>query len=354
MKKLHILAIALFSINMGNAQIIVTPNQTATTLVAALVATSGTLGITVSNQTLICDTSANGEFTGVSNLGITDGIVLASGTVYTDPFNINIGLAGHPSLLASNPIGTAGDTDLTTISGATSYDACVLEFDLQPVGSNIQFEYVFGSEEYTNFNCSPFNDVFGFFISGPGFSAPTNIALVPSTTVPVSINSINDGTGGCAINTALYVNNIDTFCTMNGFTVPLLAQAAVTSGATYHLKLAVADVSDGILNSYVIIKSNSLKSSGSIPTMLTNFNETNGILAYPTSFDNSIIIQSTINSDWDVKLMDLSGLLITNSQLKSQTAKQKIGTQFLAAGTYFLHATRTSDNRVFVQQVIKH
>ena len=70
--------------------------------------------------------------------------------------------------------------------------------------------------EYTSYTCSQFNDIFGFFHSGPGIAGPytngaENIALVPETegavdyddwvanntgiytTTPVAINTINDG-----------------------------------------------------------------------------------------------------------------------------------------------------------------
>jgi hypothetical protein len=74
-----------------------------------------------------------------------------------------------------------------------------LEFDFVPTGDSLQFRYVFGSEEYTSYTCADYNDAFGFFLSGPGIAGPfsngaaINIALVPGTTVPVSISTLNGG-----------------------------------------------------------------------------------------------------------------------------------------------------------------
>src|SRR5205823_743581 len=123
----------------------------------------------------------------------------------------------------------------------STYDACILEFDFKPAGDTVKFNYVFGSEEYTSFTCSSFNDVFGFFISGPGFAVPTNIALVPGTTIPVCINSVNCGaTGFYSTSTCAalgpgspfctyYVNNsAGTTITYDGITTTLTAIAGVT------------------------------------------------------------------------------------------------------------------------------
>jgi hypothetical protein len=61
-----------------------------------------------------------------------------------------------------------GDNNLDNVSSADTYDATVLEFDFVPATDNISFNYVFGSEEYLEFVNAGYNDVFAFFISGPG------------------------------------------------------------------------------------------------------------------------------------------------------------------------------------------
>ena len=49
-------------------------------------------------------------------------------------------------------------------------DLCVLGFDFIPESDTIVFNYSFGSEEYTSWVNTQYNDVFGFFISGPGIT----------------------------------------------------------------------------------------------------------------------------------------------------------------------------------------
>lgn len=351
MKKVLFSFFSLLAVSNAQAQLVISPNQTASYLANKLVATSGTLGVVVSNEVLTCDASSNGEFTGTSNLGISDGIALGTGSVLSN--SGNFGLDGLPADMASTMLSTAGDAQLATIVGMNTFDACVLEFDLQPVGSFVEFEYVFGSEEYPMYNCSAFNDVFGFFISGPGFSSPTNIALIPGTSTPVSINSINDGSvTTCTPNTALYVNNTGTTCTMNGFTVPMTAHAAVTSGSTYHLKMAITDVSDGILNSYVILKANSLKSGGSIPNNVTELANEAGLEMYPTSFTNSMTIKNTKSDSWKISITDLNGRLVYTTQSEGASSIS-IHLETLSQGMYMLKAESMTTHNSFTQKLIK-
>lgn len=264
--------------NSATAQINIYPNQTALTMAQTLVGP----GVTIANATFTCPTTANGLF-GVVNasLGLDSGIVMTSGRAQTA--GAAIGVNGVTNLFASNSNGAAGDADLTTISGQNTFDACKLEFDFTPAGDTIKFDYVFGSEEYNginngnnaNFNCS-INDVFAFIISGPNIVGSQNIALVPGTTVPVGVSTINDGVwpGGTANTpcntltnnngpyTQYYVSNANNpNLTYSGHTVVLTAIKAVTPCTTYHLKLAIADASDGIYDSGVFLKAGSLTSN---------------------------------------------------------------------------------------------
>ena len=158
-------------------------------------------GVTISNITFNgspgIPTGANADMIGyfdgsVSNIGITTGVLLNTGSIFDAP---------GPNDSQNDGIdnGTPGDADLNTIvSPFTTFNAAVLEFDFETVNNTVSFKYVFASEEYNEFVCSDFNDPFAFLISGPGITGVENIALVPSTTIAVAINTVNNGTVGAS------------------------------------------------------------------------------------------------------------------------------------------------------------
>jgi len=225
----------------------------------------------------------SGSFTNGSatNLGLGAGVILSSGPVNQ--------IAAPASAFQSGALtpNYTTDADLQAITGVGIQNASVLEFDFVPSGDSISFRYVFGSEEYPEFVCSQFNDAFGFFLSGPGINGPftnnaINIALIPGGNTPVAINTVNSGTPGgaypastCAAanpnwqsDSQYYVNNAtSTTIVYDGITVVLTARAAVQCGEVYHIKLAIADASDGSFDSGVFLEAGSFSSVPFIPEL---------------------------------------------------------------------------------------
>ena len=186
-----------------------------------------------------------------TDLGINAGIVITSGSVND--------LAQPSSAFAATNHGEDGDIDLETLIGNTtqSFDGAVLEFDItvQNTG-DLDFEYVFGSEEYPEYVGAFFNDVFGFFVSDNSNPTPTNIANVPGTMIPTAINNVNDQT-----NSQYYVPygmNNGQDVVFDGLTTNLPAMFAASSDVTYQIKIAVSDIGDGIFDSGVFIGIESL------------------------------------------------------------------------------------------------
>lgn len=236
-------------------------------------------GVSVFNVTYTGDPTMIGSFSGNTNVGLSSGVLMGTGKIVDPVFG---GINQHPSNQFDGYMDPQqpGDVDIQTLSGyqpdTASIDACVLEFDFVPLGDTVKFRYVFGSEEYPDYVCSAFNDVFGFFISGPGISGPfsnnaINIALIPGSTMPVAINTVNDGNPGSGnnpadceslTNSAYYVNNTGTTVAFNGFTTVLTAWAKVIACDTFHIKLAISDIGDGSWGSGVFLEENSFFSSG--------------------------------------------------------------------------------------------
>jgi hypothetical protein len=216
-------------------------------------------GVTPSNVVFTGTATSAGLFTTTSNIiGFESGIILSSGHV-----NNVVGPNTQDGITAVN--NTPGDANLNSlIPGYTTYDATVLEFDFTvPAYTGLTFQYVFASDEYNEYVHSQYNDVFGFFLDG------ANIALIPGTSTPVSINNVNNGNpyGTNPVNPEYYNNNdlndggglINT--EMDGFTVVLAATAQVLPG-DHHMKLAVADAGDFNLDSNVFLKAESFVING--------------------------------------------------------------------------------------------
>lgn len=271
-----LLSLSLFGFKV-NAQVNITANSSAQQLMNTLIGEN----VVAFNPQLTCGTDHSGTFSVVSsNLGLPNGIILSTGEVASDNPNFVFGIDQPASSFQSNNNISPGDPDLNAIVQQTnpSYitnDACVLEFDFVPdvdTISTLRFHYVFGSEEYPEFACSQFNDVFAFLLTGPLFTNQ-NIALVPNTTIPVAINSINmapNGTGYPISNcnsmgtgspfSSYYVDNeglSGQTITYDGFTTVLEANAVVHPCDTYHIKLAVANTSDNAYQSGVFLEANS-------------------------------------------------------------------------------------------------
>jgi len=245
-------------------------------------------GVMIDNVVFNCPDGAAGAFNGeFTNLGMNEGIMLTSGSI-----NNAVGPNDNGGETTAN--GTEGDFDLDLIASFGTNDACVLEFDVTPFGDTLQFNYVFGSEEYLEF-VDQFNDVFAFFISGPGFNGPysngaENIALIPNTDVAVTINNINDvdfpeffvcngdPNNQCNPFTPADINSTIEY---DGMTVLMTAIAAVTPCETYRLKLAVADELDTALDSGVFIEAKSLSVNLVTVSATTTFTTVEG-------FDNAV------------------------------------------------------------------
>lgn len=237
-------------------------------------------GVQVSNIQFSGASGAIGKFTANgTNLGINSGIIITTGAISGGGGPQGPNNQSNAGVDNNYP----GYSALSNLVGGTStYNASILEFDFIPFADTVRFRYVFGSEEYPEYVGSQFNDVFAFFISGPGISGNQNIAKLPNG-VPVAINNVNNGNPGGtssgigpqpASNPAYYVyngtgnnspyNSSTTYIQYDGFTKVLEAYSKVQCGKKYHLTIAIADVGDGIFDSGIFLEANSLTSKAPV------------------------------------------------------------------------------------------
>lgn len=212
-------------------------------------------------------------------LGIDSGIVLTSGHAYLIPGPNQSPRTGWAS-------SAAGDADLDEIARGKTYDAAVLEFDFVTASENLSFHFVFASEEYLEYVGSKFNDVFAFFLEGPDLPK-TNLAVLPDGKTPITVNTVNNERNSKYHVDNTYFNTSDPFIwdvknrkviknkhymeeeeipphdtQFDGFTTVLEARHKVIPNEVYHIKIAIADVADGILDSGVFLEGGSFQSSG--------------------------------------------------------------------------------------------
>ena len=312
-------------------------------------------GVTASNFTFYGDTNFQAGFFDASNstFGLDSGIVLTTGALTAVPVG---GSGGNPVQGPNSGgfgpayMGSATNNNLLTVSQSVPgllgqnfapansvNDACVLEFDFVPSSDTVKFRYIFASQEWNGFPCTQFNDVFGFFVAGPGLTGPynapasfnngaINIANIPNTSplLPVTISSIHPGGNACGqapLNVQYYTDNsspnID--IAFNGYTTILTATMATIPCDTYHIALAIGDGSDMALNSAVFIEANSFSANpvevSAVPSYNTFGNDSNlyeGCGTVSLAFDRFADLQVPATVYFDVGGSAIEGVDYTN------------------------------------------
>lgn len=263
-----------FQTNLINAQVEVTPANTGIFTPESLV-TNVFLGdgVEVTSLDFAGDDISVGYFTnGLGNIGLERGILMTSGdaTIAQGPNNAT----GNG--FDNNSGATCPDLNAIAPAGTALFDVAAYTITFVPTADTLRFRYVFASEEYPEYACNTFNDVFGFFISGPtpggGTYVDENIALVPElsdptgetfTDIPVTINNVNDQGinpgAGCVYDYAAYYNTNNNTPPMeyDGYLDVFTAQAIVIPCETYTIKLAIADAGDGIFDTGVFLEAKS-------------------------------------------------------------------------------------------------
>ena len=218
-------------------------------------------GTDFGNVNGIASFDANG-----SDFPFTTGIVLMSGDVSLAP-------GPNTSLDLSTGDGSwPGDADLEANTTANNTNnASAIQFNFVPQIDQINFNFIFASEEYNRgFECS-FSDAFAFILTDQITGVVQNLAVIPGTTTPIEVTNVRYGIPGQCddINTEFFqqynfdvpglpsVNESDAAISLNGQTVPLTAIGAVVAGNPYNIKLVIADQGDSQYDAAVFIEGGS-------------------------------------------------------------------------------------------------
>ncbi len=174
---------------------------------------------------------SSGQYNIPSGIVLTTGVATAGTGNYIGGPNADLSGSGNPLLSA--------------LAGTSTFDADVLTVQFTSANPTLSLKYAFASAEYPNFVGSQFVDAFGIFVNG------TNIALVPGTTTPVSINSVNAG-----MNSQYFTqySNPGTPFNYGGATTLLTATANVSTNSVNTIQFAIADATDGNVDSALFIQ----------------------------------------------------------------------------------------------------
>ncbi|MEM8586140.1 MAG: choice-of-anchor L domain-containing protein, partial [Bacteroidota bacterium] len=229
---------------------------------------------TISGITAIGNEDGIGFFEAPNGLlGFNRGIILSTG-----PIDNALG-PNQAGNTGGNLGGFVNDPDLDIIADRDLNDRVGISFDFIPLQPEVSFRYVFASEEFCEFANSDYNDVFGFFVSGPGLDGPysndgVNVALLPESDQPVAINTINH-----LVNSQYYLANELpqdlAFCSLpsttnnrfieyDGQTVVLTAKLELIPCERYEIRLVISDVADENYDSAVFLEAGSFDLGGSV------------------------------------------------------------------------------------------
>lgn len=244
------------------------------------------------------------------NFPIQSGVILSTGDVLS---------AVGPNNSVQNNGSTAwvGDADLeNTLAAAgitmNSVNATVLEFEFTAFSPTFDFNFLFASEEYGNFQCG-FSDAFAFLLTDVTQNTTTNLALVPNTTLPISVVTIRDNlfNSNCSSENPQYFgtynSSTNSVTNFNGQTVLLNATANLIPNNLYRIKLVIADRQDVGSDSAIFLASNSFNLGQEVlgDDLLTSTN--NAICNGQSTVLNSNLDPNQNTFQWSLNGNDING-----------------------------------------------
>ena len=297
----------------------------------------------VSNITFTGSQQSIGEYNSTLGDFFNSGLIISTGVIWSacGPNDVpnegyDLGLPGDPYLESLEDLGDG------------SFDAAILEFDfVSETDSIIAGGFVFGSEEFPEYYNTEFNDMFAISIvrNDTGYQMTYNMAQIPSTGEPVGISSIApDGSN------VLYVQNPNgaEILQWDGYTQPVSFSHDVIPGVSYHVRISIADMSDGIYDSGVLFANGSFACAQDFyASFITLQPDTT---ANPQTTDMSVdsynyrIVDGLLYIDcskyvnvfMDIGVFDLSGRPVSQRRLTSIGATEVIDMQSVSTGIYIL------------------
>ncbi len=255
-------------------------NNMTTTLTAT---TGGQLGVFTNNPAVF------------PAVNFTSGLIIATG-------DVSVAVGPNDAAGSENAIyNSMTCPELESMIYAGIYNPAVLEFDFMTTADMVTFNYVFASEEYPEFVNAGFNDGFGFFVTDLTTNQTTNVARIPNTSIPVTIDNVNAYSYSQYYHeTPDYSNNIQYDACIG----PLAATFAVVPCRMYHMKLAIANSGDEAYGSAVFLQAQSFSADATdaslvydmedMPIVVQDCNTATVTFAIPEPIGTNTVIPLTV------------------------------------------------------------
>jgi gliding motility-associated-like protein len=318
-----------------------------------------------------CITATNINWSTGTNFGSTNGIGYFSSTNANFPIQSGVILSTGNAAQAVGPNNMEqgsgsdawpGDADLEVAMSSAgiplnSKNATWLQFDFTPLSTYFDFNFLFASEEYGNFQCQ-FSDSFAFLITNLNTGITTNLAVIPGTTIPISVVTIRDAlyNSNCTSQNSQYfgsynggTNAASSATNFNGQTVLMNASTVLTPNTPYRIKLVIADRTDFRSDSAIFLASNSfnigqaalgpdlLVATNNAVCPLTTHTITSGLSPSLYTFswkkDGNLLVPAQTGPDLVISTPGVYELTYTNNSLTCQPAIDEITVQYYPAFT---------------------
>ena len=195
-----------------------------------------------------------------------------------------------------------GDALLQKHANGTTYDASVLRFNFTSFTDSISFAFVFAFEEYMEYVDKGVSDVFGFYCRKKGERQWKNLAVLPNSTIPVTVDLINRRKNSDYYLDNQHYNRVFKQVTQvspllierakllqfDGFTRGIATGLKLEPFVPYEFHIAIADVGDARYDSWVMLVGGSFKSQGNVGTP-----ERDQIEAFLKPFEDKLTYKSS-------------------------------------------------------------
>jgi gliding motility-associated-like protein len=258
-----------------------------------------------------------------SGLSLNEGIIIRSGLAKNTE-------GQYTGANTSTQVNTTSDTNLQQLSNNSGQtdpitDVGFLQFDFIPISNQFSFDFVFASNEYGQYQCG-FSDAFAFLLTNLSTGVTTNLAVIPGTSLPVSVKTIRNQANnpGCTSSYPIFfskynvTNPSNSDLNMRGVTTVLNASSAVVPNVNYRIRLVIGDYKDSNFDSAVLIK------GGSFTTTLDIGPDQN------ICQGNSVDLRTNLNPPF-THVWSLNGTVIPGATSNTYAATQ--------AGTYSVTAS---------------